>query len=207
MATGYCTICSKPVERKPSELAKQADVYCSKECTKIAKTKRITLSCGFCNIEFEKSYSQYLKTDNHYCSKSCAIKRNNANPLVNRRKLEGSCLDCQTVISSSRKYCKICFTNRFLVNIDNLTKLEMYQKQNYHQKIRSDSRNKKLQLDSDIQCLICGYTNFVEVAHIKPVASFSDNTLMSEINSISNLIYLCPNHHKEFDRGLLDINI
>lgn len=55
------------------------------------------------------------------------------------------------------------------------------------------------------KCAICGYTNHVEVAHIKAVAEFSDETLISEINSLSNLIGLCPNHHWEYDNGILKL--
>lgn len=51
-------------------------------------------------------------------------------------------------------------------------------------------------------CVICGYQHY-EVAHIKAVSEFSDDTLISEINAIENLIGLCPNHHYEYDNGLL----
>lgn len=53
------------------------------------------------------------------------------------------------------------------------------------------------------KCAICGYSNHVEIAHIKAVSEFSDDTLISEIDSPDNLIGLCPNHHWEFDNGLL----
>lgn len=56
------------------------------------------------------------------------------------------------------------------------------------------------------QCLICGYDKHVEVAHIKAVAEFDDNATIGEINSINNLIGLCPNHHWEFDNKLLKLN-
>lgn len=52
-------------------------------------------------------------------------------------------------------------------------------------------------------CAICGYSNHIEIAHIKAVSEFDDNTLISEIDNSSNLIGLCPNHHWEFDNGLL----
>ena len=55
------------------------------------------------------------------------------------------------------------------------------------------------------KCAICGYTNHVEVAHIKSVSDFDDSALISEINSIDNLIGLCPNHHWEYDNGLITI--
>lgn len=53
-------------------------------------------------------------------------------------------------------------------------------------------------------CSVCSYVNHVEVCHIKSVSSFKDSASISEINDLSNLVYLCPNHHWEFDHGLLD---
>jgi predicted restriction endonuclease len=55
-------------------------------------------------------------------------------------------------------------------------------------------------------CVVCGYDKFVDVAHIKPVAAFSPQAKLKDINAPENLIYLCPNHHREFDRGYLKLN-
>lgn len=54
-------------------------------------------------------------------------------------------------------------------------------------------------------CAVCGYDKHIEIAHIKAVADFDDTTLVSEINDIDNLIALCPNHHWEYDNGLLEL--
>ena len=54
-------------------------------------------------------------------------------------------------------------------------------------------------------CSICGYDKHIEVAHIKSVAEFDDSATVKEINSIDNLIGLCPNHHWEYDNGLLNL--
>ena len=55
------------------------------------------------------------------------------------------------------------------------------------------------------KCAICGYSKHVEVAHIKAVSEFDDDATIKEINSLSNLIGLCPNHHWEYDNGILKI--
>lgn len=57
------------------------------------------------------------------------------------------------------------------------------------------------------KCEICGYTNHVEVAHIKPVSEFPKTATIKEINSLDNLIGLCPNHHWEYDNGILKLNL
>lgn len=50
-----------------------------------------------------------------------------------------------------------------------------------------------------LKCSVCGYEKHCEIAHIKSVSDFSDESLIRDINSIDNLISLCPNHHWEFD--------
>lgn len=48
-------------------------------------------------------------------------------------------------------------------------------------------------------CARCGYSKHIEIAHKKAISSFDKNTLLIEINSLDNLIPLCPNCHWEFD--------
>lgn len=57
----------------------------------------------------------------------------------------------------------------------------------------------------ECKCAICGYSNHIEVAHIKAVSEFDHFVTIAEINSIDNLIALCPNHHWEYDNGLLKL--
>lgn len=52
-------------------------------------------------------------------------------------------------------------------------------------------------------CELCGFAEHVDIAHIKPVRSFPDGTLLGEINPIENLIGLCPNCHWLFDNGVI----
>ena len=39
-----------------------------------------------------------------------------------------------------------------------------------------------------MKCASCGYTNHVEVCHIKSVSSFSEESTLNEINSLDNCI-------------------
>lgn len=52
-------------------------------------------------------------------------------------------------------------------------------------------------------CLICGYAKHADVCHIRAISSFPGEATCGEINQRSNLVYLCPNHHWEFDHGNL----
>lgn len=93
--------------------------------------------------------------------------------------------------------------------VGNKTKGELFKLrknwQSASSSIRKDARSRYWSLQPDRCCAICGYTHHTEVAHIIPVSDFNDDTLISEINSISNLIGLCPNHHWELDNGILII--
>ena len=90
------------------------------------------------------------------------------------------------------------------------TKKEMFDTRKNWQSARSGIRKIAYQRffneNKDCKCIVCGYSKHVEVAHIKAVSEFDDNATVDEINNINNLIGLCPNHHWEFDNGLLNIN-
>lgn len=54
-------------------------------------------------------------------------------------------------------------------------------------------------------CQVCLYDKHIELAHIKAIKDFDENTKLSVVNDASNILVLCPNHHWEFDNGLLSI--
>lgn len=54
-----------------------------------------------------------------------------------------------------------------------------------------------------LPCAKCGYERHVQLSHIKPIASFSGETTLGEINDPANVVQLCPNCHWEFDHGFL----
>lgn len=89
------------------------------------------------------------------------------------------------------------------------TKQELLSARKNYQSYRSSIRKlaEKTYNDSGkpLKCAICGYDKHVEIAHIKAVSDFKESALISEINNIDNLIALCPNHHWEYDNGLLTL--
>lgn len=91
------------------------------------------------------------------------------------------------------------------------TKGEVYARrknyQSYRSAIRQDAYNTYIKSGYSMHCLICGYSHHVEIAHIKPVSSFNEESTFAEINSIENLVGLCPNHHWEFDNGLISVEL
>ena len=71
--------------------------------------------------------------------------------------------------------------------------------------IRRDAEKVFNNSDKAKKCAICGYDKHVEIAHIKAVSDFEDSAIIAEINSIDNLIALCPNHHWEYDNGIINL--
>lgn len=77
--------------------------------------------------------------------------------------------------------------------------------QSYRSAIRKHAELTYLKSCKVKKCAICGYDKHIEIAHIKSVSKFDDSATIAEINSIENLIALCPNHHWEYDSGILKI--
>ena len=78
-----------------------------------------------------------------------------------------------------------------------MTLKEIKEKRKYqpHSRIRELARNKALHYNRFYKCANCGYDKHVEVCHIKSIDSFNENSFISEINDLSNLVGLCPNCH------------
>ena len=49
-----------------------------------------------------------------------------------------------------------------------------------------------------MQCKICNFNRYVEKCHIIPKYLYGGN-------DENNIVYLCPNHHKLLDNGLLNM--
>lgn len=77
--------------------------------------------------------------------------------------------------------------------------------QSYRSSIRKHAELTYFRSTKVKKCAICGYDKYIEIAHIKSVAEFDDSVTIAEINSIDNLVALCPNHHWEYDNGLITI--
>ena len=72
--------------------------------------------------------------------------------------------------------------------------------------IRKHARKLYFYVNSRKECKLCAYDKHVEVAHIKAVSSFPPTATLAEINSIDNLIGLCPNCHWEYDHGYFSLS-
>jgi hypothetical protein len=168
-----------------------------------------------------------------FCGHSCAATYNNIKHQKRIGSPSGPCEQCgkdfqykkyKTGGYQKTKFCSDCIGNiqqqrmrdRHKANgtalpkdIGNMTKGELkvfYGGPAYKTKNAIGKHAKRLydRSDKPKSCFLCGYSKLYVVAHIKAVAKFDDSVLVSEINSLDNLIALCPNHHEEYDKGLLD---
>jgi predicted restriction endonuclease len=78
--------------------------------------------------------------------------------------------------------------------------------QQYAAQIRSLARTAYRKSSQPKACAICGYDVHYEVCHIKPINAFPATEFVAEVNKLSNLVALCPNHHWEFDHNILSFN-
>jgi predicted restriction endonuclease len=76
----------------------------------------------------------------------------------------------------------------------------------FHGRIRQIGRKLFFQSSEAKHCAVCGYGKFIEICHIRPIQDFPEDTPISVVNDLRNLIALCPNCHWELDHGLLTLD-
>lgn len=148
------------------------------------------------------------ETDNpKFCSRSCAATY--TNKAYPKRKPTGSCRICATPLTRRLKMCSSCreAQSRKNTTIGAFRAAERAKGRHaswLHHQVRGLNRCWNRSITKG-PCRRCGYTHHVELAHIKPITEFPDDTLLGEVNSPANLIPLCPNCHWEMDNGILAI--
>jgi len=170
--------------------------------------------CQHCGIE---------TANPKFCTRVCAVIYNNIK-FPRRKKKPKSCTKCRNKFFSnrdgnSRYTCSLCrrpgsngygFTEqspgcwepRTIGSVRAYFRNRgQYHRSGIHAMIRSDAR--RLHRKPGDHCSICGYDKHVEIAHRQPLSGFPDSALLSKINSLENILKLCPNCHWEFDHGLL----
>jgi hypothetical protein len=120
---------------------------------------------------------------------------------------------CDTCVSKTRseKSREICERNGTSLPkpVGDMTKKELREHYAWHlhYKTTIGKHAKKVFLLSGQEkvCKNCGFIHGVQICHIKGIATFADESLVSEINDASNLTPLCPNCHWLFDHDLLKL--
>lgn len=217
-----CLNCGKEVKNK----------FCNTSCENsyYARLKReryfsFPSTCSCCGKELDWSHRK-----NKYCNSSCAAKINNKGVKRNYKRETSVILQSYTNRVSDENFKQISYASKNLtdstkiVNYEDLiskgkqkigrkksiktyTKGEIFSnhknRQSARSNIRKDAERTFKRFNRKYECCLCEYNNHIEIAHIKPVSEFTNDTFISEINHISNLVPLCPNHHWEFDHHKL----
>lgn len=158
-----------------------------------------------------------------FCNKSCAAIFNNKKREQNVLYTETRRIKFETLKNEKSIYryneckcgelklktAKLCSNCKGINSVENKTYKEFKDRYsdwwNSRVPIAKDARRVYNKSDKPKECAVCGYNNHIQVCHIKAVKDFDENTLIKEINSLDNLIALCPNHHWEYDHGLITI--
>ena len=137
-----------------------------------------------------------------YCSRSCA-NRVNGSLFPSRKCLPRQCKHCGTALLARRTTCDSC--NPSFVDWRTVPLQEIRTKalQQYAAQIRSLARVAYRKSNRPKACAVCGYETHYEVCHIKPINAFLLTDFVADVNELTNLVALCPNHHWEFDHGIL----
>lgn len=175
--------------------------------------------CVHCGVTFTPKPNRHLSRAEQVrlCSNACVTRHH----WSQKPSVEVFCHKCGDSIGCvprseryqrSSRYCAACdqlVQARLSKATSGRTKAELFAARKNWQSARSaivhHAAKRFAASGRDKSCHVCGYTTHIEVAHIRPVSAFPDEAMVGEINDLSNLVALCPNHHWEFDNGLISI--
>lgn len=144
----------------------------------------IIKNCKVCSKEFFCETKEHNRGNGHFCSLSCAGIYN----MSNRKLINLQCKYCNANYKSVNSKSKFCS--------------DSCKQKSYRLQANNNSKHQKSVLDilRSLPCAICGWEESVrDVHHIIPVANGGKN-------DISNLITLCPNHHRMAHRDQISLN-
>ena len=206
-------------ERKRIQAAvkNETNMFCSIKCYAETNSRLVTTEhlCGFCSKKVLRTPSELAKIDVVYCSQSCAAKMNGSKYVKRIRQSVDKFCECGKKIAEFSKGCNDCRFSQMKSNsrlrmqsttfasYKSTSNNESYR---YYARIRQDARTLAVEhYKMEKACHHCGYSACVELAHIKALSTFPDSATGAEMNARENLVYLCPNHHKEQEMGLIEI--
>jgi hypothetical protein len=160
----------------------------------------VILDCRHCKQPIQRRANEKLfeARRRRFCSRSCAASFHNRLPKRQRsfrpcRRCGDNVNDVPSQKRADRTYCVPCWE---AVRRESGQRIK---RDCTHAVIRGHARTIIGNLGK--ACAVCSYDLHVEACHIRPVAEFPPEATLAEINAPLNLVWLCPNHHWEFDHG------
>lgn len=130
-------------------------------------------NCLNCNKQFKASKKEHNRGNAKFCCQSCAATYGNLHKPV----FKAICKQCAREFNTSNKNSRYCS--------------DICKQRNYRSKSKGDVSIKTLYKKlSNLPCQICGWNEAPrDLHHITPVSKGGKN-------EETNLITLCPNHHR-----------
>lgn len=201
-----CELCHKPILMKETD--KYRDIFKKRFCSLSCASKYGHIICPD-----NKPVNENPKINNFSDEEIIKLFNESKNQKDFESKIGYKSISNQKIVLDKLLSLGLDINSIKDKNIDvvTLTKKEIFERYKYWQTARSAiqkiARKNYENSNKPKKCIVCGYDKHYEVAHIKSVSDFEDNTLISEINDINNLIALCPNHHWEYDNTDFDITL
>lgn len=177
-----CEFCGKPI--LPDDHTRLPDIRKKRFCDRV---------CA--------GYFLHGGRDGKVVSKMYVCRKCGAEFEISRRRTDGGI--------AKRHLCDDCNARDSTIVYQSIG--ELFAKRKNWQSARSAIRKNAADVYFDSgrpgECAVCGYTHHVQICHIIPVSKFPKTATVREVNDSSNLIALCPNHHWEFDHGILKLNL
>ena len=220
-----CKYCGKLFTRTKREIQKNSGNIpqcCSQKCARANNDLGcVKISCAECGKVKIIKVSEYNKSESKrfFCDSSCAAKYNNKKyPKRHKNELhKDECPQCGRFKSLRSHLCQFC-SQKAQSRIQNseLGEYIGYGEQRLQYittKCQSIRKHAKKVLNNDKErekvCAYCKnheFDDILEVHHLKPISSFNEHTRIKDINDISNLVWLCPNHHAMLEKGLIRLS-
>lgn len=223
-----CAKCGKKFIKTKRELSKNKYVlpkFCGQECQKewYKENSYITVKCENCGKELRILKGEYNKseTKHFFCDNSCAAKYNNSHRerkesdivWVGEKKKKGynKCPICGKLKYYKSELCSDC-RNKEKRKIKERTLGSYVDGKKYLTskcgEIRKDARRTIEESKRERVCAYCHnheFDDILEVHHVKGILEFDRTATIGEINDEQNLVWLCPNHHKMLEMGLIKL--
>jgi hypothetical protein len=211
----YCKQCGYLIEIGPKEAVRTAKnrKFCCNTCYEKyyeqGVTRREAEETVYRNpfkLEYNRKHASTKESQGpcQRCKKSINYREKEGRPGLYVTKLY--CDTCREIVrseTSKERHGK----NALQKPIDTFTKGELLNLKGYsrYKALLVKHANKVFdESGQERKCRICGYS-LVDICHIVDVSYFTEDTLISEINNLRNLVTLCPTHHREFDKKVITI--
>lgn len=222
-----CPVCGEVFHKSKRYIKKnngQVPKYCSQRCMRIAKAKEsVKVVCLECGREYEIEKCVYDRKiregSNFFCTSSCSAKYNNKKRPKRKRKEKDSstvCPVCGGEKSRGSVKCMKCTKRErsaYIMNKELGFYIGFDKKLPYLSRrcteIRREAR-RVMEENEAIEkvCAFCHnheFDNILEVHHIKAITDFDPHDKVSAVNDVKNLVWLCPNHHRMLELGLIKL--